>query len=224
MPHSRMTIPGVDVSTLTTPQLDGVACVVCANERRPMRPVGTIDGGQVFGCVTCLDAEPSGPVLVVGPVFTDDNAADLRAFAFDVADQTGTAATFAEHSDYVVTEFAAVYVSSLDWADEDTTALVLVAEALAAGVPVHGPMSPQDATSCELCGMSLDIRPFVGRRRGDVLCGVCRHDDVECSWCGEDADDHDMQPCLNGDTWRLVHAGCVDEGRRVHGPRAFVTE
>ncbi|MFD9455347.1 hypothetical protein ACFWBC_19955 [Streptomyces sp. NPDC059985] len=223
MTSVHLTILGIDVSTLTTPQRDGTACVVCAGHWGPMRPVGTIDGGQVFGCVTCLDVEPAGPVLVVGPVLTDENAADLRAFAYDVADQTGTDATFAEHSDYVVTEFAALYVSSLDWDNEDTTALVLVAEALAAGINIHGPMSPQDAASCELCGMGLDVRPFVGLR-GDVLCGVCRHDDVECAWCGEEADEFDMQPCLDGDTWRLVHAGCVDEGRRAYGPRAFVTE
>ncbi|CAL9381103.1 hypothetical protein SUDANB120_01059 [Streptomyces sp. enrichment culture] len=170
-----------------------------------------------------VDAETAGPVLVVGPVLTDGHVADLRAFSCDVAHQTGTTATFAEHSDYRVTDFAAVYVSSVDWDDEDTTALVLVAEALAAGVPVHGPMDPQDATSCELCAMRLTVRPFVGHR-GDVLCGTCRHDDVVCAWCGDEADEYDMQPCVDGDTWRLVHAGCVDEGRRADGPHVFVTE
>ncbi|MET9638074.1 hypothetical protein ABZY83_16985 [Streptomyces virginiae] len=222
MTDAHYILPGVDVSTLTTPQLDGVACIVCANERRPMRPVGTVDGGQVFGCVACLDGEPSGPVLVVGPVATDDNVADLRAYAFDVADQTGTAATYAEHSDYLVTDYAALYVSAVDWEDEDTTALVLVAEALAAGVPVHGPMSPQNATSCELCDLPLNVRPFVGKR-GDVVCGTCRHTDTACAHCGEEADDRWMQPVDDGSTWFPVHSGCVDEGRRVDGPNVFVT-
>lgn len=223
MPHVHLTIPGIDVSTLTAPQRGGEACVVCAGQWVPMRPVGTVDGGQVFGCVACLDGERTGPVLVVGPVLTDDNVAELRAYAFDVADQTGTAATYAEYSDYRVTDYAALYVSAVDWEDEDTTALVLVAEALAAGVAVRGPMSPQHATSCELCGMGLDVRPFVGHR-GDVLCGVCRHDDVTCSWCGEDADKDEMRPVETGDTWHLVHAGCVAEGLRVDGPRAFILQ
>ncbi|MFE9798959.1 hypothetical protein ACFYP6_08810 [Streptomyces goshikiensis] len=223
MTHASFTIPGIDVSTLTANQRDGVACVVCGTERQPMRPVGTVDGGQLFGCISCLDSEPAGPVLVVGQALTSGNVADLRAFAYDVADQVGTSATYAVHIGHVVTDYAALYVSQAECGADDYTAVVLIAEAHSAGIPVYGPMEPAEATRCELCGLWLNVRVIKGDR-GDVLCGTCRFlDDVTCGWCGEEADDEEMQPCEFGETWVPVHVACIEEGQRCAGPLTFVT-
>lgn len=42
--------PVFDPSKLTGVQLDGAACVKCHAETDPMKPVGHVNGGQVFAC------------------------------------------------------------------------------------------------------------------------------------------------------------------------------
>lgn len=39
---------------LTGDQLDGVSCLVCGRDDRPMKPLTTVNGGQVFACTACL--------------------------------------------------------------------------------------------------------------------------------------------------------------------------
>ncbi|MFE5516492.1 hypothetical protein ACFQ9Q_02020 [Streptomyces virginiae] len=164
------------------------------------------------------------PALVVGPTLTDDGYQALRSYARTVADQAGVLATFASHDDYRVTDFSAIYVAPLEWDADDTAPLVLIAEALAAGVPVHVPQDPADAMACELCEMTITVYVEPGHR-GDVLCGQDRFLDLSCAHCGEGADHDDYMEVVEADeTWVFVHKGCVAEGRRVHGPDAFVTD
>jgi hypothetical protein len=40
-----------DASKLNTAQRDGLACVVCGHDDKPMQPVDTLDGVQMFACV-----------------------------------------------------------------------------------------------------------------------------------------------------------------------------
>ncbi|MFE2549009.1 hypothetical protein ACFXGI_10745 [Streptomyces sp. NPDC059355] len=190
-----------------------------------MIPVGTVDGGQIFAhpaCTAATDITPAAPVLVIGPTLTEDGYQALRRYARTVADQVGAPATFASHDYYRTQDFGALYLAPLEWEADDFTPLVLLAEALAAGIPVHTP--PADAGVCELCSVKLEVYVEPGRH-GDILCGQCRYLDLSCHHCGEPADDDDFMDVVEaGETWWPVHAGCIDEGRRVHGPRAFVTE
>ncbi|WP_327169074.1 hypothetical protein [Streptomyces subrutilus] len=173
---------------------------------------------------TPFSARNLTPALVGGPVLTGDNVADLRGFAYDVCDQIGAPATYATHSGYRVTDYAALYISSVEWTSGDVTALVLIAEALSAGVPVHGPQDPRKAVRCDLCAVALNVYVAPGHR-GDMLCGVCRYEDVACAWCLEPSDDDArMDPFESGSTWWPAHHGCIAEGLRVHGPEAFVTQ
>ncbi|MEU7913473.1 hypothetical protein [Microbispora bryophytorum] len=50
----------IDASTLTTAQREGWACIRCHAGHGPMRPVGTLNGVQVFACVTCPPSETNG--------------------------------------------------------------------------------------------------------------------------------------------------------------------
>jgi len=50
----------IDASTLTTAQRDGSACVHCHATHNPMRPVGILNGVQVFACVTCPPSATDG--------------------------------------------------------------------------------------------------------------------------------------------------------------------
>lgn len=56
-----------DPATLTDHQRDGLACVVCGLDYEtgtvptPHVPVGMVDGGQVFACVTCPRDTTSQP-------------------------------------------------------------------------------------------------------------------------------------------------------------------
>ncbi|MFE9792600.1 hypothetical protein ACFYRL_12745 [Streptomyces goshikiensis] len=170
---------------------------------------------------TSINAD--APVLVVGPTLHEDDYQALRSFARTVADQTGTPAVFASHDDYRVTDFSALYVVPLEW-DDDVTPLLLVAGALVHGVPVHVPQDPANAVACELCSIPLDVYVTPGHA-GDILCGQCRYIGIVCAWCGDDADDDEFMEVVEcGESWQLVHEGCVSEGRRVQGPDAFITE
>ncbi|MGZ3097909.1 hypothetical protein [Streptomyces sp. H72] len=142
--------------------------------------------------------------LVVGPLATEDNVANLRGYAFDVAEQMGAPATYATHTDYSVTDFAAVFVLGSVTELRDAPTLVLVGEALVAGVPVLEPQGPQMAGRCDDCGQRQTVRT-VTDEFGDTTCAGCRGE-VACEWCGDEAPTEVIE-C--GQTWVPVHAGCV---------------
>ncbi|MEU4235617.1 hypothetical protein AB0F17_66115 [Nonomuraea sp. NPDC026600] len=58
-----------DASPLTVDQLDGIACIHCSADHRPMIPAGHIVGhGQVFECSpVCSDAETAQPATACPP-------------------------------------------------------------------------------------------------------------------------------------------------------------
>ncbi|MFF1764789.1 hypothetical protein [Streptomyces sp. NPDC058249] len=127
-----VTVRGSEINpaTLTPAQLDGIACVVCGDEERPMRPVGAVDGCQVFACPPCVDgptADVAPVVLVVGDASTPVALEDLTAFAFDVADRLGVPARVAVGRAYDVTDYAGVALAD-NWLD-DVSSVVLGIEA-----------------------------------------------------------------------------------------------
>ncbi|WP_217164258.1 hypothetical protein [Streptomyces sp. AC512_CC834] len=144
--------------------------------------------------------------LVVGPVETDDNRDNLRGYALDVSQQMGHPTTYATHTDYSVTDFAAVFVLGSVTELRDASTLVLVGEALAAGIPVLEPQGPQAAGRCDDCGQAQTIRT-VTDEYGDTLCATCRGE-AACAWCGEGADESTML-VENGATWIPAHSGCA---------------
>ncbi|MFD5285047.1 hypothetical protein [Streptomyces rubrogriseus] len=144
--------------------------------------------------------------LVVGPVATADDVDNLRGYAFDVAEQMGHPTTYATHTDHSATDFAAVFVLGSVTDLRDAPTLVLVGEALAAGVPVLEPQGPQMAGRCDDCGQRQTIRT-VTDEYGDITCATCRGEAV-CTWCGDDAD-VSTEIVERGETWTPVHVGCV---------------
>lgn len=62
-----------DVSALTDEQRDGTACVLCGRDTAAMRPVGHVDGAQVFACASHGDDEQ--------PVTAEESAAALDRLA-----------------------------------------------------------------------------------------------------------------------------------------------
>ncbi|MFD7461332.1 MULTISPECIES: hypothetical protein [unclassified Streptomyces] len=147
----------IDPAALTPAQLDGIACVVCADEERSMRPVGVVDGCQVFACVPCVD----GPtVLVVGNTSTADALADLTAFACDVSDRLRFPTVVALHRDYNPGDYEAVVLAE-GWATSFPSA-ALAAEALCTDV-------------CVLWAHEIDEYPI------NTVCGHCWTDDPEAA-------------------------------------------
>ncbi|CAL9377933.1 hypothetical protein [Streptomyces sp. enrichment culture] len=144
--------------------------------------------------------------LVVGPLATEDDVDNLRGYAFDVAEQMGAPTTYATHTGHSITDFAAVFVLGSVTDLRDTPTLVLVAEALAAGVPVLEPQGPQAAGRCDDCGQRQTIRT-VTDEYGDTTCATCRGEAV-CAWCGDDAD-VSTEIVERGETWLPVHVGCA---------------
>ncbi|MCT9140353.1 hypothetical protein [Streptomyces violarus] len=199
------------MARLTPAQLDGIACIVCADEDGAMTPVGTVDGCQVFAHRACVDDETTpalfGPAfLVVGPVETADDVDNLRGYAMDVATELGAPTVYATHSDYSVTDFEAVFLLGSVTELRDAPTLVLVAEALAAGVQVLEPQSPQMAATCDECGQVQTVRT-VTDEYGDTLCASCR-EEVTCAWCTE-ASDATMETVERGEMWVPAHAACA---------------
>ncbi|WP_328336571.1 hypothetical protein [Streptomyces violaceus] len=194
----------------TPAQLDGIACIVCADEDGVMAPVGTVDGCQIFAHRSCVDKPapaPFGPAfLVVGPLATDDDVDNLRGYAMDVATEMGAPTVYATHTDYSVTDFAAVFVLGSIAELRDAPTLVLVAEALAAGMQVLEPQSPQVAGRCDECGQAQTVRT-VTDEYGDTLCAGCR-EEVTCAWCTE-ASDATMEVVERGEMWVPAHAACA---------------
>ncbi|MFF0837483.1 hypothetical protein ACFYWF_31610 [Streptomyces sp. NPDC003344] len=205
----------IDASNLTTAQLDGVACVVCAGEDGAMVPVDVVDGCQVFAHRACLPTEPAddpAPVLVVGSVATPADVERLRHVAWNVAYELGTRAVFALHNDYRVTDFAAVYLAGDVASLRDASTLVLVGEALAVGMDVHEPLTVEESVTCD-CGLVHHFtRPDVDES-GDVWCAECRGESA-CTWCFEWNDTEDLEIVEEGDAWVPLHAGCRDRLRR----------
>ncbi|MFI7618021.1 DUF6907 domain-containing protein [Nonomuraea terrae] len=73
-----------DPATLTPTQLDGIACVACHAEADTMRPVGIINGAQVFACLGCVTTivtqEPqAAPQL---PPTVEARAHDASVYAY----------------------------------------------------------------------------------------------------------------------------------------------
>lgn len=144
--------------------------------------------------------------LVVGPLATADDVDNLRGYAFDVAEQMGAPAVYATHNEYTVTDFAAVYTLGSVTDLRDAPTLVLVAEALGAGMEVYEQQSPQDTARC-VCGQLQTVRTVVDER-GEVWCAECRAE-TACAWCMEYNDTEDLEILARGETWIPVHAGCV---------------
>ena len=153
-----------------------------------------------------------GPVLALGPIDTPDQIDSLRGHAFDVADQMGVPATYATHVDYTVTDYVAVYLTGTVTELRDAPTLVLLGEALAAGMEVHEPQAPQDAAVC-VCGQAQTVRTVVDER-GDVWCAECRGE-TGCAWCGEWPDMEDVEIIERGDTFYPAHVVCLDGMRRA---------
>ncbi|MEW2257251.1 hypothetical protein [Streptomyces sp. NPDC047869] len=154
----------------------------------------------------------SARVLVVGPTSSPSDVERLRHVAWNVAYELGTPAVFALHNDYRVTDFAAVYLVGNAESMLDASTLVLVGEALAAGVDVHEPLTVEEAVTCD-CGLVHHFtRPDVDES-GDVWCAECRGDSA-CAWCFEWNDMEDLEIVEEGDAWVPLHPGCRDRLRR----------
>ncbi|MFI5795160.1 hypothetical protein [Streptomyces sp. NPDC051677] len=156
-------------------------------------------------------------VLVVGPTDIPADVERLRDVARDVAYELGRPATYATHTDYDVTAFAAVYSVRPLTSLRTAPALVLVAEAMLAGVEVHEPLKADEVTTCG-CGLvSRHTRPHVDER-GIVWCAECLSDDA-CAHCGEAFDMEDAEFVQRDDTWFPIHAGCLAPGHRPTSSR-----
>jgi hypothetical protein len=152
------------------------------------------------------------PVIVIGPVATPSDVSHLRDVTREIAYELGITATYATHVDYTVTDFSAVYLTGTVTELRDAPTLVLVAEALAAGMDVHDPLTADEVTECP-CGLVCRYtRPLVDER-GEVHCNECLGADA-CAWCGEAFDMEDAEVIESGSTFYPMHAGCLDGIRR----------
>ncbi|MCX4825112.1 hypothetical protein OG883_35680 [Streptomyces sp. NBC_01142] len=210
--YATITIPGVDILTLTPAQLDGIACVVCEGEDGAMVPVGTVDGCQVFAHVGCAERPTTntGPVLIVGACQSDAERSDLYAFAFDVTDQLCRPTVVATHDHFDVRQFAAVVVYGPSLEDEqpapmDPYAAVLEAEAHAYGVPVVAPQSVHLTAACDACAQVQTIAT-ARNECGEVFCVDCRGESAGCAWCFED---EPTEPLAVDGGWALMCSGCA---------------
>ncbi|MEU3986252.1 hypothetical protein AB0F77_40400 [Streptomyces sp. NPDC026672] len=145
-------------------------------------------------------------VLCIGPVATAADVKSLRALAHSVAVELGRPAVWATDADHTVTDYSALYLTGDVTSLRDASTLVLLGEALAAGMDVHEPLA--EVTECP-CGLVLrHTRPFVDED-GEVWCSECR-EESGCAWCGEWNDMEDLEIVEDGSTWVPVHAGCLD--------------
>ncbi|MEW2488789.1 hypothetical protein [Streptomyces sp. NPDC048411] len=234
MAYTTITVPGIEIIPGDIlKRLPGVPVASVADvdpafpHSRTLRMAGGgwyfCDPTQMYVVVrNVADETPTAnSVLVLGPTASEGDVSDLRAYAYSVADELGVPATFATHNDYRVTDFSAVYVRCAATEFHDTVGLVLVAEALAAGMPVHEPQSPQNAAPC-VCGQVQTIRTVVGDD-GDVWCAECRGETGGCSHCGESMEYDDAENVEEGHTWWPVHASCLAEAQRMRPDVEFVT-
>ncbi len=210
---TRPTVPGAD--NLTPAQLDGIACVICAEETGPTVPVGMVDGCQIFAHRRCMEPSPKSPtsrILVLGPCADEDERRDLRMSAFDVTDQLGFPAVIATSLDIDVRAFAAVVLDQ-DYLS-DVTAAVLWAEAAEAGVPIIIPASPRDLPRCDACGEAKyfgvvrEEFEHDGRTLAESLCADCDDRTPGCSWCLTSGEP--TEPVSDGaDVWMPLCAPCA---------------
>ncbi|MEV6055003.1 hypothetical protein [Streptomyces sp. NPDC052107] len=158
--------------------------------------------------------------LVLGPIATPSDVEHLRHVAWNISYELGAPATFASHADYRVTDFAAVYLTGDVTSLRDASTLVLVGEALAAGIDVHEPLAADEAVTCD-CGLVHHFtRPDVDEN-GTVWCAECRGESA-CAWCFEWSDTEEMEIVESGDTWVPLHAGCRDGLRRATSTSRFL--
>ncbi|WP_432019887.1 hypothetical protein [Streptomyces sp. 1222.5] len=147
------------------------------------------------------------PVLVLG-----SDVEHLRHVAWNLAYELGTPAVMALHTDYRVTDFAAVYLAGDVESLRDASTLVLLGEALAAGMDVHEPLTADEAVTCD-CGLNHHFtRPDVDAD-GTVWCAECSGESV-CAWCGEWNDTEDLEIVAEADAFVPLHAGCREGLRR----------
>ncbi|MGW0312341.1 hypothetical protein [Streptomyces flavidovirens] len=154
-------------------------------------------------------------VLVIGPVATPGDVADLRAFAFDVCDQTGAPAVVATHNDYDVRHFSKVYVygpTLSDGVSMDPVAVVLMAEAIAYGVDLVEPQPLALDANCEACGQRQTLATLRDADTSEVFCLDCRGDAPGCAWCFED---DVTSPVLVDGAWVPFCSPCGKQMRRA---------
>ncbi|MFI9175730.1 hypothetical protein [Streptomyces lincolnensis] len=212
----------IDTTSLTQLQLDGVTCAICGQlDDRPMVPVGPAPSGLVdlYAHGECVEPTPWG-VLVIGPLGTPADVEALREVACEIAYELGVATTYATHTDHSVTDFGAVYLTGTVTELRDAPTLVLVGEAIAAGIPVHDPLTADEVTEC-LCGLICRYtRPYVDGR-GGVHCNECSGKSG-CAWCGEWNDTEDLEFVESDDTWFPLHAECLAGIRATSKERALL--
>ncbi|SFO14244.1 hypothetical protein SAMN04489713_104254 [Actinomadura madurae] len=92
-----------DPSALTLAQRDGRACVACRIDVAPMRPVGIVDGVQVFACLSCDtgdqgdDEQPAtGTIPGEWPNGEPDDVRDMARRRADLAQRADNLATMLE--------------------------------------------------------------------------------------------------------------------------------
>ncbi|RRQ89709.1 hypothetical protein [Streptomyces griseofuscus] len=149
----------------------------------------------------------SAPVLVLGNTGTPSDVEHLRHVAWNVAYELGAPVVFAMRADYRVTDFAAVYLANDLEAVLDAPTLVLLGEALLAGIDVHDPLTADEAVTCD-CGLVHHYtRPHIDAE-GVVWCQECCGESA-CTWCLEWNDVEDLTIVRQGDTFIPLHAGCL---------------
>ncbi|MGW1270727.1 hypothetical protein [Streptomyces sp. NPDC002491] len=153
----------VTPATLTPAQLDGIACVVCADESGPMIPVDVIDGGQVFAHRSCA-AEGSAPkpasvLLVVGKAETEADVADLMALAYDAADRFQMPATVATGRDIHVKDYEGVILA--DTWTHSVDSVILGSEARTADMFCVSEWFLKNRVPVTTCGLCEEDGPTV---------------------------------------------------------------
>ncbi|CAK7279919.1 hypothetical protein [Streptomyces misionensis] len=152
-------------------------------------------------------AHASTPVLVLGNTSTPADVEHLRHVAWNIAYEMGAPAVFATHTDYRVTDFAAVYLANDLEAMVDAPTVVLLGEALLAGIDVHDPLTADEAVTCD-CGLIHHYtRPHIDAE-GVVWCAECREESA-CAWCFQWNDVEELTIVEQGDAFVPLHAGCA---------------
>ncbi|SEC33328.1 hypothetical protein SAMN04490357_1744 [Streptomyces misionensis] len=149
------------------------------------------------------------PVLVLGNTSTPADVEHLRHVAWNLAYELGAPVVFATHTDYRVTDFAAVYLANDLEAMLDAPAptLILLGEALLAGIDVHDPLTADEAVTCD-CGLVHHFtQPHIDAE-GVVWCAECREESA-CAWCFEWNDVEELTIVEQGDAFVPLHAGCL---------------
>ncbi|TXS47634.1 hypothetical protein [Streptomyces sp. OR43] len=150
-------------------------------------------------------------LLVVGPVATEDERADLLMVAGDVTDQLGFPTIIGTTADVDVRDFVAVVVCGPALHDAESaigTAMILEAEAALHDVPVIYKQKSSDNAPCDGCGAYLTIAA-VRDENGELFCPACTGDSLGCARCGE-VDERDIEPVYVDGGWvPLCSGGCA---------------